>query len=53
MVSMTSTTTIQVSQFVKEKLDRIKERNGHTSMDSVLRYLLNEAEKHEANATNR
>ena len=33
-------TTIQVSDYVKERLDKIKKRNGHTSYDSVLRYLL-------------
>jgi len=38
-------TTIQVSAYVKEKLDAIKKRNGHSSQDSVLRYLLNKAEE--------
>lgn len=38
-------TTIQVSEYVKERLDKIKRRNGHTSMDSVLRYLLNKADE--------
>ena len=38
---MKTTTTIQVSEYVKSKLDKIKKRNGHTSYDSVLRYLLN------------
>ena len=33
-------TTIKVSEQVKAALDRIKERNGHTSYDSVIRYLL-------------
>jgi len=34
------TTTIQISKHVKKKLDELKKRNGHTSYDSVLRYLL-------------
>jgi len=37
------TTTIQVSNYVKKKLDNIKNRNGHSSQDSVLRYLINKA----------
>ena len=32
--------SIKVSEQVKAALDRIKERNGHTSYDSVIRYLL-------------
>jgi len=36
-------TTIWVSEYVKKKLDKIKERNGHKSYDSVLRYLLERA----------
>ncbi|GAF85416.1 unnamed protein product, partial [marine sediment metagenome] len=32
--------TIGVSEFVKNKLDAMKERNGHTSMDSLLRNLI-------------
>jgi predicted CopG family antitoxin len=35
--------TIKVSQQVYEKLKSIKQRNGHTSVDSVLRYLLTKA----------
>lgn len=35
-------TTIQVSDHVKAQLDEIKERNGHTSMDSVVRFLISE-----------
>ena len=35
--------TVGVSNHVKEKLDNIKKRNGHTSLDSVMRYLLNKA----------
>lgn len=38
-------TTIQVSKYVKKKLDEIKERNGHSSMDSTIRSLINECEK--------
>jgi len=37
---MTGNTTIWVSQYVKEKLEKIKERDKHKSYDSVLRYLL-------------
>jgi len=36
-------TTIWVSEYVKKRLDEIKERNGHKSYDSVLRYLLERA----------
>ena len=36
-------TTIWISEYVKKKLDKIKERNGHKSYDSVLRYLLERA----------
>lgn len=32
--------TIGVSDFVKNKLDSMKTRNGHTSMDSLLRNLI-------------
>jgi len=32
--------TLAVSEYVKNKLDQIKLRNGHTSYDSVLRTLL-------------
>jgi predicted CopG family antitoxin len=35
--------TIKVSQQVYDKLESIKQRNGHTSVDSVLRYLLMKA----------
>ena len=31
------------SDYVREKLDKIKKRNGHTSYDSVIRYLLSKA----------
>ncbi|MBA7491929.1 hypothetical protein ES702_02477 [subsurface metagenome] len=37
---MSETTTIQISKHVKKTLDEIKDRNGHTSMDSVIRHLL-------------
>lgn len=33
-------TTIQVSDAVKERLDAIKDAEGHTSYDSVVRTLL-------------
>ena len=33
-------TTIWVSRQVKDKLEEIKRRNGHSSFDSVIRYLL-------------
>jgi len=36
---------IRVSEQVKERLEEIKKRNGHTSLDSVIRYLLMEVEK--------
>ena len=36
-------TTVGLSDYVKKKLDKIKERNGHTSQDSVIRYLLDKA----------
>lgn len=39
--------TIKVSDQVKKKLDDIKERNGHTSMDSVVRYLLTKSKEME------
>jgi len=32
--------TIGISEYVKGKLDDLKRRYGHTSYDSVLRYLL-------------
>ena len=32
--------TIGVSEEVKKQLDALKDRNGHTSMDSVMRYFL-------------
>ena len=35
---------IRVSEQVKKQLDEIKGRNGHTSHDSVMRFLLSEAE---------
>jgi len=35
-----STEGIRVSRQVKEKLDEIKKRNGHSSYDSVIRELL-------------
>jgi len=31
---------IRISEHVYKKLKEIKERNGHTSLDSVIRYLL-------------
>lgn len=31
---------MKVSEQVKEKLDSLKERNGHTSMDSLIRGLI-------------
>jgi len=31
---------IRISEYVKERLEKIKRRNGHTSIDSVIRYLL-------------
>jgi len=31
---------IGVSEYVKDRLESIKKRNGHTSFDSVIRYLL-------------
>lgn len=34
-------TTIQLSRYVQKRLEDIKNRNGHTSYDSVIRYLLN------------
>ena len=34
---------VKVSDQVYEKLRSIKERNGHTSLDSVIRYLLMKA----------
>jgi len=40
---MPPTTTVQVSEYVKKILDGIKMRNGHTSMDSVIRHLINKA----------
>lgn len=36
---------IKVSEYVKERLDSIKSRNGHTSLDSVIRYLLMKAKE--------
>jgi hypothetical protein len=36
-------TTIQVSDYVKKELDKIKKRNGHSTYDSVVRYLLMKA----------
>jgi len=32
--------TIGVSEEVKNRLDALKDRNGHTSMDSLMRYFL-------------
>ncbi len=32
--------TIGVSEEVKNQLDALKDRNGHTSMDSLMRYFL-------------
>ena len=32
--------TIGVSEYVKNRLDALKDRNGHTSMDSLLRNLI-------------
>lgn len=32
--------TIGVSEYVKKRLDALKELNGHTSMDSLLRSLI-------------
>jgi len=40
---MARRTTILVSLKTKRMLDRIKERNGHTSLDSVIKYLLMKA----------
>lgn len=37
---MSEITSISISKYAKKKLDEIKERNGHTSMDSVIRTLL-------------
>lgn len=34
---------LRVSDYVKEKLDKIKNRNTHTTYDSVIRYLLAKA----------
>jgi len=34
---------IRVSDYVYERLMEIKNRNGHTSLDSVIRYLLMKA----------
>ena len=34
---------VGVSEQVKKVLDEIKKRNGHTSYDSVIRYLLMKA----------
>jgi len=31
---------LRVSEYVKEKLDKIKKRDKHTTYDSVVRYLL-------------
>jgi len=39
--------TIGLSDQVKERLIEIKERDGHTSFDSVLRYLLRRAGENE------
>ena len=36
-------TTIWVSKQIKGVLDEIKKRNGHTTYDSVIRYLLMKA----------
>ena len=36
-------TTIWVSKQVKERLERIKKRNGHKTFDGVIRYLLMKA----------
>jgi predicted transcriptional regulator len=38
-------TTIQVSDYVKDELDRLKEDCEHTSYDSVLRQILREADE--------
>lgn len=37
-------TTIQVSDSVKSRLDALKEREEHTSYDSLLRVMLEEYE---------
>jgi len=37
---MSESTTIQVSRQVKSQLDEVKDRNGHTTYDSVIRSLL-------------
>lgn len=40
-------TTVKVSNQVKKVLDDIKDRNGHSSMDSVIRYVLIKAKEME------
>jgi len=40
-------TTVKVSNQVKKVLDNIKNRNGHSSMDSVIRYVLIKAKEME------
>ena len=37
---MTKGTTIWVSKYVKDRLDSLKIRNGHTSMDSLMRAMI-------------
>lgn len=36
--------TVHVSEYVKEELDGVKEREGHSSLDSVIRTVLQEYE---------
>ncbi|MHA1263499.1 MAG: hypothetical protein ACTSSA_15735, partial [Candidatus Freyarchaeota archaeon] len=44
---MTEHTTIWLSIKVKEELDKIKDRNGHSNYDSVLRFLINNSKDYE------
>ena len=37
---MVSTDSVRISKWVRERLERIKELEGHGTIDSVLRYLL-------------
>jgi len=37
---MSKSTTIGVSRYVKDQLDALKKRNGHTSMDSLMRAMI-------------
>ena len=40
---------VTVSEYVKEKLDEIKKREQHTSIDSVIRMLLQKTKEMENN----